>query len=539
MHSTVHACFLEAVAEAPDNAFLACPPDAGRAWHPDGKEYTYAEAARAVAALIALYDAAGYGVGHRVAVLMENRPEHFFHVLALNALGASCVPVNPDYTHDEALYQMEHSEADLCVATRARVGFMEDVAKARPSKPMPVVCAEDLPASLPRPTFPKTDAVPDLETEVGLYYTSGTTGRPKGCIVTNFYYLNGGAWYRNFGGTFAMETGRERVYNPLPVFHMNCGIVAFVCMILGRNCLVIPDRFHPGHWWKDLVEMRVTGFHYLGIVAPVLLKQPPCPEEKQHMARFALGAGMEPELHPVFEERFGVRLTEVWGMTETGRIFADAFEPRQITTRAFGRPIGGLEAKIVDDDDTELPRGTPGELLVRWGGEEGPRHGFFSGYLKNEKATEDSWKGGWFHTGDIVMQDGTGMLFFVDRKKNIIRRSGENIAAAEIEATIQAMDEVAQVAVIAAPDELRDEEVMACIVPMAGVETGPALAEAIQARCLEKLAYYKAPGWIAFIEKLPTTGTQKVQKQEIFPKGSDPRQAPGVIDLRAAKKKRR
>src|SRR6266576_450055 len=116
-----------------------------------------------------------------------------------------------------------------------------------------------------------------------------------------------------------------------------------------------------------------------------------------------------------------------------------------------------------------VPRGSAGELLVRWGGPEGPRHGFFAGYLKNAEATDEAWRGGWFHTGDVVRQMDDDMLVFVDRKKNIIRRSGENIAAAEVEACLQAHASVAQVAVIAVPDDVREEEVMACIVPMAGV----------------------------------------------------------------------
>jgi crotonobetaine/carnitine-CoA ligase len=247
---------------------------------------------------------------------------------------------------------------------------------------------------------------------------------------------------------------------------------------------------------------------------------------------------VEPELHSRFEQRFGFPLIEIWGMTETGRIYADREEPRHITTRAFGRPFGGLEAKVVDDQDQEVPRGTEGELVVRWGGPEGPRHAFFSGYLKNSRATEEAWRGGWFHTGDVVRQAPDGMLYFVDRKKNIIRRSGENIAAAEVEACLQAHEAVAQVAVLAVPDEIREEEVMACIVPMPGISADPALAGRLADYCLERLAYFKAPGWVLFLERLPTTGTQKVQKAQIFPRGEDPRARAGAVDLRDRKKRR-
>jgi crotonobetaine/carnitine-CoA ligase len=253
--------------------------------------------------------------------------------------------------------------------------------------------------------------------------------------------------------------------------------------------------------------------------------------------KFGVGAGVEPQLHEAFETRFGFPLVEVWGMTETGRLYADSREPRQITTRAFGRPAGDLQARVVDDHEAEVPQGTEGELVVRWGGPEGPRHGFFAGYLKNPEATAEAWRGGWFHTGDVVTQAADGMLHFVDRKKNIIRRSGENIAAAEVEATLQAHAAVAQVAVLAVPDELREEEVMACVVPMAGVTPDRTLAHTLVDWCRERLAYFKAPGWILFVPSLPTTGTQKVQKTQIFPRGEDPRSRPGALDLRDRKKR--
>jgi acyl-coenzyme A synthetase/AMP-(fatty) acid ligase len=129
------------------------------------------------------------------------------------------------------------------------------------------------------------------------------------------------------------------------------------------------------------------------------------------------------------------------------------------------------------------------------------------------------------------------MLIFVDRKKNIIRRSGENVAAAEVEAVLQAHEAVAQVAVLAVPDEMREEEVMACVVVMPGVTADAGLAGALMDWSLARLAYFKAPGWILFVDRLPTTGTQKVQKTQIFPKGEDPRRRPGALDLREHKKR--
>jgi acyl-CoA synthetase (AMP-forming)/AMP-acid ligase II len=535
--TTVSAAFFETARTAADRAFLCVPPAAGRAYHPNGLELTYGEAQSLVLALRGRYAAAGYGHGHRVALLLENRPEFLIHYLAVNALGCGVVPINPDYRHDEMLSQMDHSDADLAVVIGPRGADLDRIARDR-ARPLPVVNADDLPETLPKPAAAPRPAAPGLETECSLMYTSGTTGRPKGCILTNFYYLNAGAWYRDLGGRIEIRRGEERFYNPLPLFHMNHQAVTATCAILTANCLVIPERFSPSRWWPDVATTGATIVHYLGVVPPLLLNQPPSSADRAHRVRFGLGAGVEPELHPVFEARFGFPLIEVWGMTETGRIYADCHEPRQITTRAFGRPVGRFEAKVVDDKDRDVGSETEGELLVRWGGAEGPRHGFFSGYLKNADATEEAWRGGWFHTGDVVRRMTDGMLVFVDRKKNIIRRSGENIAAAEVEAILQAHEAVAQVAVLAVPDEIREEEVMACIVAMPGSVASGALAERLVDWCLGKLAYFKAPGWVLFVDSLPTTGTQKVQKTQICPRGEDPRRHPGALDLRDRKRRR-
>ncbi len=210
----------------------------------------------------------------------------------------------------------------------------------------------------------------------------------------------------------------------------------------------------------------------------MLLKAPPCPEERRHSVRFGLGAGLDPQLHRAFEERFGIPMVEVWGMTETGRFLADNHEPRRIDTRAFGKPTGDFLAKVVDETDREVPHGQEGELVVRWAGPD-PRAGFFRGYLKDEAATAEAWRGDWFHTGDVVTQEPDGMLHFVERRKNIIRRSGENISAAEVENALVGHPAVARLAVIPVTDELRDEEVLACVVLTEGHQPTAETAAAI------------------------------------------------------------
>jgi crotonobetaine/carnitine-CoA ligase len=531
MAETVAQSFAEAAAANGTNPFLIVPPVGAAA----PTTTTYAEAAQTIAALRSRYRAAGYGHGHRVALLLENRPEFLLHYLALNGLGVSIVPINPDYRRDEVAYVLEHSEAEMAVVLPHRVADITDTAAAC-ARPPAVLNAVVLPAGLPRPSAPARAGVPGLTTECALLYTSGTTGRPKGCMLSNLYFLTSGRTYCNLGGLIQFRHGQERFYNPLPLYHMNHLALMATAAMLTANALVLTERFSPTRWWPEVTATGATIIHYLGVVAPMLLNQPVGPADRAHKVRFGVGAGIEPQLHKPFEERFGFPMIEVWGMTETGRIMADCHEPRSPETRAFGRPFAGIEACVVDADDRQVPAGTEGELLVRHSAK-APRHGFFSGYLKNEAATAEAWRGGWFHTGDVVRQDASGLLYFVDRKKHIIRRSGENIAAAEVEAVLQAHPDVAQVAVLPVPDDLREEEVLACVVPMPGVAAGPALAEALFEQCNARLAYFKAPGWLLFLDGLPTTGTQKVQKTQIFAAGEDPRGRTGIVDLRGRKRR--
>ena len=536
---TAAALFDRSVEKWGDRPFLCVGPLASRTYLPGGWEITYREGAGIVARLREAYRSAGYGFGHRVAILLENRPDFHLHFLALNGLGVSIVPLNPDYRPDESRYAIEHSEACLIVALPERADAIAAVAQGCARKPAVAVTGESF-APPPAPSKPPRAGAPGPRDEASLLYTSGTTGRPKGCVIPNEYYRNVGRFYCEMGGVAALREGQDRVFNPLPLFHMNAGVTSFMGMVLSGGCSILPDRFHPGSWWREIIDSRATIAHYLGVVPAMLMKAPVSPDETAHSLRFCVGAGVEPELHAPFEQRFRVPLVELWGMTETGGGFIASEEPRQIHTRAFGRPLGragfDLEVRVVDRDGRDVATGEQGELLVRRCGGDA-RAGFFVEYLKNPEATADAWRGGWFHTGDVVRQDATGMLFFVDRNKNIIRRSGENIAAAEVEATLLGHAAVAEAAVMAAPDEVREEEVMAAIVPRAGFVADAALARNLFDFANERLAYYKPPGWIVFVERLPKTSTQKVQKAEIFGAGADPRTLPGAFDLRALKKR--
>jgi acyl-CoA synthetase (AMP-forming)/AMP-acid ligase II len=535
--TTIGVTFAAAVAVHDTRPFLAVPANEIRGYLPSGYEMSYGETGNRVDELVTIYQQAGYGVGHRVATLLENRPEHVLHKLALNSIGVCCVPINPDYRAGEIGFLIEHSEPDLVVALASRERQVGN-AFAHTGHRASVVLSDEFPAALKKAARPARKEIPAPDTPASILYTSGTTGRPKGCILSHGYEVASGAWYASLGGLATIRIGSDRIYNPLPLYHVNSGVVSLMGAMLTGNCQIQPDRFHPQRWWREIVETRATVVHYLGIIAPLLLSQPPSEEERSHNVRFGLGAGIEPQLHKAFEERFCFPLIELWGMTEMVRVLADNVEPRQVGTRAFGRMVPGVDIRVVNgNEERDVADGEPGELLVRHS-EARPRRACFSGYLKDEAATEMAWRGGWFHTGDVVWRGADGMLHFVDRKKNIIRRSGENIAAAEVEALLLTHPHVQQAAVMAVKDELRDEEVLACVVLRHKIRDREA-AETLFHFCNERLAYYKAPGWIHIVDTLPTTGTQKIQKHRIYSDAVDPRSIRGVFDLRALKKRDR
>ncbi|MES2952392.1 MAG: AMP-binding protein [Pseudomonadota bacterium] len=535
--TTIGDAFFRATERYAGNSLLAVPANPARSYDPAGREISYAQAADAVRGLMVQYQAAGYGLGHHVGLFLESRLEHMLHKLALNALGVCCVPINPDYRPRELAYVVDHAKVDLIVALTSRKDAVL-AALALAQHQSPIALLENwADQPLPATPIPAQSGEPTGDTPASILYTSGTTGQPKGCLLSHTYELAAGHWYAHQGGLGTVREGQERLYNPLPLFHVNASILSFYCMLLSGGCQVQTDRFQPSRWWTEVVDSRATIVHYLGVVVPMLLNQPPSALERAHCVRFGYGAGVEPQLHAVFEERYGFPLIELWGMTEMVRPLCDNHAPRQIGTRAFGRARPGLDACVMDEQGQFVPDNTPGELVIRHSVVT-PRRHFFSGYLDNPSATDEVWRGGWFHTGDIVTRAPDGMLHFMDRRKNIIRRSGENIAAAEVEALLLTHPLVANVAVMALPDAVREEEVLACVVlkdPTAG-ET-PEAARVLFDFCHANLAYYKAPGWLWFATEIPTTGTQKIQKHRIFPEGQDPRTLPGMFDLRALKKR--
>lgn len=513
----------------PRATFLSAPAAAELPYAPDGFIHRYGTFAAEVAALAEAYAAAGYVAGMRVGLLLENRPVFFRHWMALNALGVSIVPINPDLKPDEIAFQLGLARPEVVVALPERRDQV-----ARSGYPRERIAAPD--DALPRARVAGPPRGPSLDAECALLFTSGTSGAPKGCILSNRYFLRLAGWYVSQGGIATMADGAETVLTPLPLFHMNALACSALGMILKGGTLVPIDRFHASRWWRTVAESGATVVHYLGVMPAILLRRDAEPAERAHAVRFGFGAGVDADEKRRFEARFGISLVEAWAMTETGAgaVTTTARETGPLGPRCIGRPSPGTEWRVVADDGRDVAPGVPGELLVRAAGDD-PRAGFFSGYLDDAEATEAAWAGGWFHTGDVVTHDGAGLLYFFDRKKNVIRRSGENIAVLEVEGVLATLPGIAAVAVAPVPDDIRGEEVFALVVPRTDAGADGATAEAIVRAAAERLSYHKLPGWIAFVEAIPVTATQKLRRGEIREAARRLMESGAALDLRPLK----
>lgn len=534
-HRTVFDQFLATTTRFMDRPFLHIPAVATKAYNDGPVDLTYAEAMARIEDARDAYAGCGLGVGARVGLILDNRADFFIHWIALNALGVSVVPLNAEATPDDLAYIVNDSGLLFIIALTDRMDVARAVVGAS-ARDVPIVPAEDL-SSLPSRTMDKGNA-PDLSSECALLYTSGSTGRPKGCMLSNDYFLIMGDWYRTLGGLCTIEDGQERLLTPLPLVHMNALATSTMCMIMSGGCMIQLDRFHPRTWWQTVAESKATIVHYLGVLPAILLNLEPEPAESAHKVRFGFGAGVNPKHHAPFEDRFGFPLIEAWSMTEVGGAAAiiASHEPRHVGTSCFGKPEAFMEWRLVDDTGEDVAPGTPGELLVRRAGDN-PRRGFFSGYYGMPEETEQSWAGDWFHTGDMVRQGPDGSMHFVDRKKSIVRRSGENISSLEVEAVLSQARGVGAVGVVPVPDDIRGEEVFAAIVPDGTVTDDAVFAREIVGAALEQLTYYKVPGYVAFVDALPLTASQKLQRGELKSTARAMVEQHLAHDLRALKKR--
>ena len=470
--------------------------------------------------------ALGVASGDRVAIMLRNRPEFPLTWLGCAKIGAISVPINVFYKSVDAGYLLTHSEARAIVTSDEFVPLIDSIedprlrlahiilvdgdggGKARDLREL-LVAAADSP--------PPVTVVP--EQLVNIQYTSGTAGRPKGCMLShNMWMYTAQLVAREAPGL----SDSDVIITSQPYYYGDAPWNTATALLSGAE-LVVLDRFHPSSFWQKVRSYRVTWFYCLGVMPVLLMKMPCDPDERDHQLRSVYCSGIPTKLHRAIEERWGVPWYDIYGMTEFG--FASCEQPaeydRFVGTACIGRATTGRELRVVGEGDRLVPRGEVGQLLVR-----GP--GLMDGYHRNPEATATTFANGWVHTGDLVRMDEDGRLFFVGRQKDMIRRSGENISTAEVEEVIGLHPGVRMAACVPVPDEIRGEEVKAYVVLEDDIETDAVPPADLIGFCAERLAYFKVPRYWTFREDLPRTPSERVMK-EVLVAGETDRRA-GACD---------
>ncbi len=463
-----------------------------------GERFTFADVDRRSTGFALALRGLGVEPGDRVAVMLRNQPEFPLLWLALAKLGAVLVPVNTGYREFDGAHVLRHSGARFAIVAEEFTGLLSKIA---PETSLERVLT---PAGLTDPGGDPAFAS-EGERPVNIQYTSGTTGAPKGCVLPNRYWTTLAISL----ATDFPAVGADDVVLTAQPFHYIDPQWNVALGLAGGATLVVLDRFHPSTFWEKVREHGVTWFYCLGLMPTLLLRQPGSELDKAHQVRAICASAIPRDLHAALETRWGAPWYEAFGMTETGgdiRMYPADHE-ETVGTGCLGRSAPTREVMIADAAGKPLPRGETGELLIRG-------VGLMHGYHDDAEATARAFEGGWFHTGDLATMDGEGRVYYVGRTKDMIRRSGENVSADEVERALQLHPAVKLAAVIAVPDDLRGEEVKAYIVldENGGHRCEPAeLAEF----CSAKLAYFKVPRFWAFADGLPMTPSERVAKGEL------------------------
>ncbi|MGA1317119.1 MAG: AMP-binding protein [Rubrivivax sp.] len=503
-----------AAAQSPDRTFLRMP----------GVEWTFAEVDRRVDALAHALAAAGIGRGDRVSLMLPNCPEFVVIWFALARLGAVTAPVNTAFrgqvlrdavdlvgstwlfAHASLREQWQAQRADLATVRRVvLVGGGAVPGDAPPDQDLQRY--EDLAAGAADVKPPPVAVAPsDL---CLLLYTSGTTGRSKAAMMAHRFVLS-----QADGVVQGLGLREDDVlYCPYPLFHLDAAVMTIAPALRLRCVAAIGERFSVSRYWDEVRTRRATVCDFRGATLTMLGKQPPSPRDRDHCARLGWGVPL-PAWAPEFEARFGCRLVELYGATEVGAIlYTPQDEPRRVGS--CGR-VGPLwEAQLHDDDGYAVPPGAVGELVVRSRAPDA----LMRGYYAMPEATLAAFRDQWFHTGDLMRRDADGHFYFVGRRKDIVRRRGENISAAEVEMGLETHPQVLESAVYGVPSEMTEEDVMACVVPRPGADLD---APALVAHAATVMARFMVPRYIRFVAALPKTPTDKVEKFRLVQQGVTP-----------------
>ncbi|PKB80229.1 MAG: hypothetical protein BZY88_09205 [SAR202 cluster bacterium Io17-Chloro-G9] len=493
-----------------------------------GQKLTYRRFQDDVMRAAGMFQALGVGHGDRVCLFMPNCVEYLYCWFGLALLGAIGVPINTAYKRDESAYILNDSQAKCMVSHRSLLPVAHEAADLAPGlEHRLVVEADPLAEEDVHPVgkgasggvHPGWSSFAELMSAAGalssrprvaphdvsmLVYTSGTTGNPKGVMVTHLMYVSAGQGFAHW----TQATPQDRFFTCLPYFHANVQYYSTMGAMAAGATLVVVDRFSASRFWDQVRAAEATVVNFIGMMMPVLAKQDPAPADRENRVRLFYGSpAFSPEFLEDFQERFGTDVIVGFGMTETcfgtiegiGQIrrAGSSGSPRRHPDPAFTNQV-----RIVDDAGEPVELGTTGEITVK-------NPAVMPGYWRNEEQTRQALRQGWLFTGDLGWMDEDGFLYFVDRKKDVIRRRGENISSQEVEDVIKRHTNVLDCAVIGVPSELGEDEVKVYVSPRPGSDLSP---EDVVYWCAEHLAYFKVPRYVEFREELPRTPSLRVRK---------------------------
>ncbi len=509
---TLYSIFADYAARQPDKEWLLFERGDGQIFR-----WTYADFLASVHQAAGLLRELGIGPGDVFNLHLSNHPAYPQLLLAASYLGAVAMPTNPASTADELTYLVGHSESKVIFTEPACADVALAVAVSAGHAPI-VFC--DTGASLPensrlyeaelarQPLAPPPGSA-GADRVVSLLYTSGTTARPKGVMLTNANFVYGAEVFRAATGLCS----DDRHLIALPLFHAGALCHALWPSLIAGASVALLSRFSASRYFEQAIAYGGTMAALFGALLRMLLNQPERPTDSAHALRnVTFAQNLTAAQYDDWHRRFKAPLQQLWGMTETCAlpVMSPLIGRRNLV--AMGRPVVGYEVKVVDDDGRDVGPDEPGQLVVRGT----PGRSLMLGYLKNPEATAKTLRsapdGTWLYSGDTVRADADGFIYFVDRGRDLIKRAGENVSSTEVEAVILDCPGVLDVCVVGAPDPVRDEAVVAVVVRKPNAEL---TAHAVRAFCALRLASFKVPERIEFVGSLPRTSVGKIQKNVV------------------------
>ncbi|HTN65719.1 MAG TPA: AMP-binding protein [Burkholderiaceae bacterium] len=493
-------------------------PDQIYAVFEDGQQWSFQETLQQARAIASGLKAVGVRQGDHVLLALPNGALALKALIAINYLGAVSVPINPALKGSLLEHVIHDSGASVAIVHEKLIYGFATFASTALKAVISSGAVSNTPAQNDRLILPVQQlygaADDDFTLEFPIepwhtqciIYTSGTTGRSKGVQAS---YMHGYSMANVDTWTCTRVSDRHLLH--MPFFHIGGTFLSMMCLCQGGSVAVV-ESFKTDTFWHTVRTMEVTVVFLLGAMATFLLKAPPGEDDKNHHLRmvFIVPLGKS---GPEFGERFGVEVYTLFNMTETSTPLLSGVNPQKPNT--CGRVREGVEVRLVDANDCEVPVGSVGEMIVRSQRPWSMNHG----YLNNPQATADAWRNGWFHTGDAFYRDEEGNFFFVDRMKDAIRRRGENISSYEIEIEVLSHPAVREVAAVGVPSEYTEDEVMIVVAAVQDHTLDPvSLIEHLRPR----VAHYMVPRYIRILPELPKTPTAKVQKHLLRAEGVTP-----------------